>query len=117
MKNEQENKGIVYDWNCRTVDAYPTAGEFTEVIYNVHWIVTGSDNLENPTRATVYGTQVLNTSEITEFTPFNELTNDQIVEWTKSTMGEEKIAEIEANISKQIELLINPISITLTIEN
>jgi hypothetical protein len=32
-------------------------------------------------------------------------------------MGPERVAEIEANIVSQIELIINPTSLTLTIEN
>ena len=30
-----------YEWNCKTVDVHPTEGEYTDVVYNVHWIVTG----------------------------------------------------------------------------
>ena len=32
-----------YNWNCRTVDAYPQDGDNTDVVYNVHWIVTGGN--------------------------------------------------------------------------
>jgi hypothetical protein len=59
--------------------------------------------------------QILNTSDITNFTPFNELTNEQIVNWTKSSMGDDGVLSIESNIVKQIELIKNPVSITMTI--
>jgi hypothetical protein len=109
----------IYNWNCRTVDAYPQDGDNTDVVYNVHWIVTGiSDQLDskgNPYSATNIGTQVLNTSDITDFIPFEDLTNEEVVAWTQSAMGEEQVASIEANIQSQIDNLINPTSITLTI--
>ena len=36
-----------YTWDCKTVDVYPTNQEETDVVYNVHWIVTGtSDELD-----------------------------------------------------------------------
>jgi len=110
---------INYTWNCRTVDAYPQDGDYTDVVYNVHWIVTGTSDVidpeGNPYSATSIGTQVLDTSEITDFIPFDELTNEQAVSWTKSAMGEEQVDSIEAGIQSEIDNLINPTSVTLTI--
>lgn len=114
-KAKKQATGVIYDWNCKTVDAYPKDGDLTDVVYNVHWIVTGADDSVPPVQATVYGTQMLNTSDITNFIPFDQLTNEEAVTWTQSAMGPEQVAEIEANIVSQIELLINPVSVTLTI--
>ena len=113
MKKETN---IIYSWNCKTVDAYPKDGDYTDVVYNVHWIVTGTDDSVPTVQATVYGTQMLNVEDITNFIPFDELTNEEVVAWTQSAMGPEQVASIEANIVTQIELLINPTSVTLTIE-
>jgi len=105
-----------YDWNCKTVDAYPQDGDYTDVVYNVHWIVTGTSDSEGVTySATSIGTQVLDTSVITDFIPFDELTNEQVVSWTKSAMGEEQVDSIETAIQSEIDNLINPTSVTLTI--
>ena len=110
---------ITYNWNCRTVDCYPEQDSETDVVYNVHWVVTGvSDQVDpegNPYYAANIGTQTLDTSEITNFIPFEDLTNDEVVAWTKSAMGVDKVNNIEASIQTQINSLITPISITLTI--
>lgn len=110
---------VTYDWNCKTVDCYPEQNNEADVVYNVHWIVTGtSDQLDpegNPYSATNIGTQVLDTSNITNFIPFDQLTNDEVVAWTKGAMGDEQVAEIESSIEKQIQDLITPTSITLVI--
>jgi hypothetical protein len=106
-----------YNWNCKTVDVYPSDGNLTDVVYNVHWSVTGSDESIPPVQASTYGTQILNTSDITTFIPFDQLTNEGVVAWTKSAMGVEQVASIEANIANQIELLINPVSVTMTIKD
>ena len=106
---------VTYDWNCRTVDVYPKLNEYSDVVYNVHYIVNGTD--ENNITGNMIGTQVLNTDNISDFKPFNELTNDEIVEWTKASLGEDTVAQIESAILDQIENKINPKSITLTIEN
>ena len=52
-----------YNWNCKTVDVHPTEADHTDVVYNVHWIVTGtSDQLDsegNPYQASSIGTQTV----------------------------------------------------------
>lgn len=108
-----------YDWNCKTVDCYPTDETYTDVVYNVHWIVTGtSDTLDpqgNAYTATSIGTQTVSTDDITDFTPFADLTNADVVAWTKAAMGAEQVTALETNLDSQIALEITPTSVTLTI--
>jgi len=108
------------NWDCKTVDVYPAEGEYTDVVYNVHWIVTGvSDQVDpegNPYTGRIIGTQVIDTSTITNFIPFADLTNEITTGWVKDAMGAERVADIEAGVEGQINQEINPISITMTIE-
>ena len=110
-----------YDWNCRTVDCYPTDGEYTDVVYNVHWIVTGTsdqkDSEGNFYTATNIGTETISTSDLSSFTPFADLTNADVVAWTKAAMGAEQVTVLEANIQSSIDLEITPTTVTLTIED
>ena len=103
---------IAYDWNCKTVDVHPQEEGETDVVYNVHWIVTGVDGDYS---ATNIGTQVVPLSEGGTFIPFEDLTNDVVVEWTKEAMGEEQVTQIEASVASEIEGKINPTSVTMTI--
>ena len=107
-----------YEWNCKTVDVHPTEGDYTDVVYNVHWIVTGTseevDSEGNPYTATSIGTQVLDTSEITDFIPVEDLTNEEITNWTKAAMGEEEVAGLEESLQNTINSLITPTSVTIT---
>ena len=105
-----------YDWNCKTVDCYPEQNNEADVVYNVHWIVTGTseDSEGKSYSATNIGTQTLDTSQITTFIPFDQLTNDEVVAWTKGAMGDEQVASIEASIQSQIDSLITPTSVKLT---
>ena len=108
-----------YNWNCRTVDCYQEQDNEADVVYNVHFIVTGTSDQTDPQgvpwTATNIGTQTLDTSQITDFIPFDQLTNDEIVAWTKGAMGDEYVAAIEKSIQDQIDYLITPTSVTLTI--
>lgn len=110
---------INYDWNCRTVDARPLEDGEVDVVYNVHWRVTGTSDELNPEgnaySASNIGTQVVTWNPEGTFIPFEDLTNEIVVEWTQTAMGEEQVANIEASIANQIESLIHPTSVTLTI--
>ena len=110
---------ITYNWNCRTVDAYVEKDNKADAVYNVHWIVSGSsdtmDPQGNPYSATSIGTQILDTGDITNFIPFDQVTNEEVVTWTQASMGEEQVTNIEAGIASQIESLIHPTTVTLTV--
>ena len=108
-----------YNWNCKTVDVHPQEAGETEVVYNVHWRVTGvSDELDpegNAYQSTSIGTQTVPLDPESEFIPFEDLTNEIVVGWTKNAMGEEQVTSIQANIQNTIDLEINPTSVTMTI--
>lgn len=107
------------NWNCRTVDVYVNEQGHQDVVYNVHWRVTGtSDQLDpegNPYTDDIIGTQTISTEDITDFIPFEDLTNEQIVAWTQATMGADQVSQIETNLENSIEAKINPITETKTI--
>ena len=103
---------ITYDWNCKTVDVRPQEEGQTDVVYNVHWVVTG---VNGDYSVTNIGTQIVPLSEDGAFIPFEDLTNEIVVGWTKEAMGEETVSSIENGIANQIEALINPTSVTMTI--
>tara|TARA_R110002153_G_scaffold196439_1_gene349814 strand:+ start:78 stop:416 length:339 start_codon:yes stop_codon:yes gene_type:complete len=111
---------ITYDWNCRTVDARSLEEGETNVVYNVHWKVTGTSDQTNPEgnaySAGSIGTQTVTWNPEGTFIPFEDLTNEMVVEWAQAAMGGEQVASIETSIAGQIESLIRPTTVTLTIE-
>jgi hypothetical protein len=110
---------ITYNWNCRTVDTYPTHAGESDVVYNVHWRVTGtSDQVDangSPYSATNIGTQSLNTEDLSNFTAFDTVVHSDVVGWVKEAMGEDQVASIEESIENNINALITPVSVTLTV--
>ncbi len=103
---------ITYEWNCKTVDVHPQEEDEIDVVYNVHWIVTGT---EGDYTATSIGTQIVALDSETPFIPFEDLTNEIIVGWTKEAIGEDQVQAIENGIASQIAELENPTSVTMTI--
>ena len=107
---------INYTWDCKTVDVYPQEGDLENVVYNVHWKLQGEDS-ETAYIGTSIGTKLLSTSDITNFIPLDELTNDTITNWVKVAMGQESIDMLKNNIADQISEKENPTSVTMTIED
>jgi hypothetical protein len=117
---------ITYTWDCRTTDVYPSYQEFSDVVYNVHWRLTAEQIVaEKRYYAVSIGTQTISTDTIQPegFLPFPSPTDEQacttflnqVTEWVKEEMGQERIDEMEASLDTQIANQINPPSVTLTI--
>ena len=108
-----------FTWDCRTVDVYPTQEGQTDVVYNVHWRLTGtSDQLDskgNAYASTIIGTQIIDTSDLSNFTPIADVTNEEVTSWVEASMGEDEVAAKKSSIQASIDLLIAPISITMQI--
>tara|TARA_B100000902_G_C27143479_1_gene829909 strand:+ start:555 stop:875 length:321 start_codon:yes stop_codon:yes gene_type:complete len=104
---------MTYTWNNKTVDTYPSLEGNSDVIFNVHWRLTGTDDSDNI--GSVYGTQSLETSDLSDFTAFEDITEEDINGWVEEALGEEKVDELKANIDAQIEEKVNPTVVTKTI--
>ena len=103
------------NWNCKTIDVYTDEHNGHEqVIYNVHWRVSKEDEEYS---ASSYGSQSLNTEDIQDFIPFDDVTSEMVEGWVKDAMGEEKVSDIEESLNQQIEKEKNPSSETITLDN
>jgi hypothetical protein len=110
---------ISYNWNVDTVDVYPTDEGQTDVIYNVHWILIAVDTQVDaegyPYKASVYGTQVLDTSDLSGFIDFDNVTSAEVQGWVESAMGAEQVQSLKDNLDANIAGQINPTSETKTL--
>ena len=100
---------ITNTWNVVQMDAYPEEDGETDVVFNVHWTLTGTDGTY---AGGVYGTQGVTVDPAEPFTPYEDLTLDQVVGWVQDAMGAEQVAAYEANVAEQIANQINPPVVT-----
>ncbi len=111
---------ITYAWNVRTVDTYPTKDSNSDVVYNVHWRLTATDDTNtdsdgNNWTADVYGTQSLDTDDISSFTAFADLTSSDVQGWVEAALTADKVTEMKASLDAQIAEKITPTSVTKNI--
>lgn len=100
---------ITYTWSVQEVNAFPEKDGKQNVVFNVHWIVNGLDGEHT---ASAYGSTSIDVNPSGPFTAYENLTEAQVIDWVKTSMGAEEVAAIEASIVGQINEQINPKIIT-----
>jgi len=85
------------------MDCYPQADGQTDVVFTVHWTCAGTDGTYN---ASVYNTQAVTYTAGSPYTPYADLTQDQVLGWCYANGVDQ--AAIEANVTLQIANQINP---------
>lgn len=105
---------ITYNWTINPLECYPTASGETDVVFIAHWQYHATEIVDETTyTATSIGTQALTYVAGTPFTPFNELTLEQVTGWVENAMGEERVDAMKASLAQQIANQINPPVVTL----
>ena len=103
---------ITYTWNCTTVDTYPTKSDQTDVIFNVHWRLTGVDDTEDNNAGDSYGVVPLDTEDLSTFTAFADITEADVIGWVEAALGEDQVAALKTSIDAQIAEKITPTVVT-----
>ena len=96
-------------WNVVSMDCYPEKDGLTDVVFTVHWNLTAVDG---DYTGYSYGSVGVTLDEGGIYTPYAELTQDQVVGWVKDSLGAEQVASLEANVAAQIENQKNPPVVT-----
>ena len=111
---------INYTWDVSTCDTYPTKSGKSNVVHNVHWRITGTDSSNNdsegnPQTADVYGSQSLDTSDLSSFTNWSSLDAATVQGWVEAALTADKVTELKSGLDAQIAEKITPTSVTKTI--
>ena len=114
---------ISYTWDVSTVDTYPTKDSKADVIYNVHWRLTATDDTNNdangnPQTSYVYGAEGLNTSDLSSFTAFASVSKANVQAWVEASLNaadSDRIADMKTSLDANIAAKITPTSVQKTI--
>ena len=98
---------ITNTWNVVQMQAYPEYEGEPDVVFVVHWVLSGTDGTYT---GSSYGSVGITLTEGATFTPYADLTLDQVLGWVW-TNGVDKDAT-EAAVAAQIENQINPTVVT-----
>lgn len=93
----------VFSWS---VDAmYTVQQPDPDYVVNVIWTLTGVDGQYT---ASIGGNTTFNSDQASPFIPYDQLTEAIVIGWVQANLGEQGIANYEANVNGQIESMKNP---------
>jgi hypothetical protein len=79
------------------------------VVQTIHWTASQTDGDFTASAYGSLGVPAKDPSDPT-FIPFDQLTEAEVKQWVITTMGEEQVAALQANLDGQIEAQKNPTS-------
>lgn len=96
-----------YTWTVTALDCYPQAEGETDVVFTVHWTCSGTDGTYS---ASVYSTCDVTYTAGSPYTPYADLTEQQVIGWVWASGVDQ--AATEAAVATQIQNQINPPVVT-----
>jgi len=97
---------VTNTWAIQTLDCKPDVNGLTDYVVTSHWTLTATDGTYT---GSVYGTASFEVDPAKpDYIPFDELTEEEVIQWTQAALGTEQVAAYEFNVLKQIENQINP---------
>ena len=107
---------INFEWDVSNCEVYPNKDGLSDVVHKVHYIIKGIDisNLDdndNPHFAIQRGRVYLDTSDLSNFIAWSDLTSEIVQNWVEDNLGADNVAAIKSDIEAKINNKINPSSV------
>ena len=93
-----------YTWTINAM--YTVQQPDPDYVVNVLWTLSGVDG--EYTASIDGNTQLAVEADKPDFTPYADLTPQIVIGWVQESLGEQGIANFEANVQGQIDSQINP---------
>ena len=98
---------INYNWIISAMECIKNEGDLQDVVISIHWRYKAEKDGFN---TDIYGETSMPLPTGEDFTPYEDLTKDQVCGWLEATLD---VPAMEQTLEAQLDLLINPINVTL----
>ena len=108
MTDTTPNPGIDFPftvWKVANMERHTNDG----VVYTVHYTVT---RFKDGEQAGAYGSLGFEAPEPDNMIPYVDLTEETVINWCKTQLGEDKVTEIDAALDAQINEKLTPTKAT-----
>ena len=100
-----------YNWIISSMQTKPKEDSLTDVVIIVDWRRSATTTVNDQEYYTdVYGAMTCSQPSSSDFTPYDQLTYEQVCGWLDACLP---VTEIDANLDVALENLINPPVVTL----
>ena len=94
-----------YTWTIKQMSVMPVLDGQTDVVVSAEWNILGENQNVSYNLA---GWQQFTLKQGEGFTPYDQLTETQVVSWVQDSMGENIVANLQAAVQGSINEIINP---------
>lgn len=103
---------MITNWVISAMDCKVQEGDMSDVVITVHWRFQGNETSNGKNYfAESYGATTVGMPDPQTFTPFDQLTQEQVVGWLEQELD---VTTMTATLQENINLQINPTNVTLT---
>jgi hypothetical protein len=95
-----------FNWNIIQLNAYPNKDGKQDVVFTVHWTLTGVDG---EFTGSSYGSTGVTLNPEAPYTVYADLTKDQVLNWIWASVNKD---ETEASVQAQIDEKKTPTVVT-----
>ena len=111
---------ISYRWDVSQCDVYPQKSGKSNVVHAVNWKLTATDDAHQDKdgvdiSSTVISVQNIDTSDLSSFINWSDLTASDVQGWVETAMGSTEVARLKSSLDGMITQQISPSSVTKTL--
>lgn len=88
-----------YSYTITNIYCYPLYENQENTVFNVLWIYSGTDGTYS---SNVNGSTLIPFNSDIEYTPFDELTEEQVISWVEQNIDPTLLSEMQAKIESAI---------------
>lgn len=94
-----------YTWTIKEMSTVPELDGEPDVVVSAIWEMTAT---EGEFSVQMNGIQQFTLQQGEQFTPYSQLTQQQVINWVQQSMGENGINSVMACAQGQLDAMINP---------
>jgi hypothetical protein len=107
LYNEKKINMTNFKWIISAMECIKNEGDLQDVVITIHWRYAAE---KDGVSTDMYGATSMPLPTGEDFTPYEELTKEQVCGWLEATLD---VPAMEESLDKQLDLIINPINVTL----
>jgi len=88
-----------YTWIVNSMVSYPEAEGYANVVVTVNWSCNGTDGIYTGGYSGATGVSL---DPNAPYVPYANLTEEQVIGWVKSTIGENQVMVVQNDVAAQI---------------
>lgn len=94
-----------YTWTIKQMSVMPVLEGQTDVVVSAQWNILGVDQ---DASYNLSGWQQFTLKQGEGFVPYNQLTEAQVLQWVKDTMGENQVSNLQDAVQGSLDAINNP---------